>query len=155
MVFYFSIVDINECTENYHNCLNDAICKNKPGSFECQCKTGFEGDGKTVCKDINECITQDCGDNSICINDVGSFTCECKSGYEMNIKKKCVDINECDGNNNCDDNADCLNNQGGYSCQCLPGFVGDGKQCDPIPTTTTPTPTTTPEPGTFRLFLHL
>lgn len=34
-----------------HNCHKDAICTNKDGSFNCDCKDGFVGNG-TVCQDI-------------------------------------------------------------------------------------------------------
>jgi len=40
-------IDINECTLNTHHCDVDAICQNEIGSFNCTCKDGFVGDGKT------------------------------------------------------------------------------------------------------------
>ena len=39
--------DINECTLGQGaTCAQDAECKNTPGSFTCQCKKGFFGDGE-------------------------------------------------------------------------------------------------------------
>ena len=75
-----------------------SICVNKPGSFECRCKEGFEKDalGKT-CRDVNECellrtdvdrIRFGCPLGSICENLFGGFKCFCKPGYK-NISNKC------------------------------------------------------------------
>lgn len=41
----FSATDINECSTGLHNCDVNAFCTNLPGSFECNCRPGFEGDG--------------------------------------------------------------------------------------------------------------
>lgn len=38
-------VDINECSTGTHACDINAICVNEPGSFACQCKAGYTGDG--------------------------------------------------------------------------------------------------------------
>ena len=37
--------DINECTEDLDNCHQDADCFNTVGSFYCDCKDGFNGNG--------------------------------------------------------------------------------------------------------------
>jgi hypothetical protein len=49
-IFIFTIIslpsaDINECEENLDNCSENADCINYPGTFDCVCKDGFEGDG--------------------------------------------------------------------------------------------------------------
>jgi hypothetical protein len=50
LIWYFSIsTDINECSENTHNCDRNATCTNTEGSFNCPCKNGFRGNG-TSCK---------------------------------------------------------------------------------------------------------
>ena len=41
----FSILDLNECDSNTHNCSAQATCSNKPGTFSCECKNGWSGDG--------------------------------------------------------------------------------------------------------------
>ncbi len=41
------ISDINECTEGSAECDENADCENNEGSYDCNCKNGFSGDGKT------------------------------------------------------------------------------------------------------------
>ena len=79
--------------------------------YGCQCKTGFLGDGKLACNDINECdvTLSPCGQNSKCINTAGSFECGCDKGFK-HIPDRCVDIDECKtGGHVCDINAYCYN----------------------------------------------
>ena len=45
----FIPLDINECLTDI--CNVNADCTNTPGSFECTCRTGFEGSG-TFCRGI-------------------------------------------------------------------------------------------------------
>ena len=40
---------INECETGAADCAPDATCFDTPGSFECRCNEGFEGDGRTGC----------------------------------------------------------------------------------------------------------
>lgn len=46
-------IDINECKLNstISNCDENADCINTMGSYECQCKSGFQGNG-IICKGI-------------------------------------------------------------------------------------------------------
>ncbi|KAJ1376612.1 Wall-associated receptor kinase, galacturonan-binding domain [Sesbania bispinosa] len=37
--------DVNECMES-NDCIDGAICSNFPGSYNCSCAEGYEGDGK-------------------------------------------------------------------------------------------------------------
>ena len=37
--------DIDECGTAKHNCDSNAECTNSDGSFSCECKSGFTGDG--------------------------------------------------------------------------------------------------------------
>lgn len=55
--------DDNECTQNKHDCDKNAACTNKPGSWSCTCRPGYEGNGKS-CKGeakstwcTRECVT--------------------------------------------------------------------------------------------------
>ena len=47
-----SLLDINECEVDLHNCDQQATCTNNPGSYSCACNTGWTGDGFT-CGGIN------------------------------------------------------------------------------------------------------
>lgn len=38
--------DTNECALGLASCAQDAECKNTEGSFRCECKEGFNGDGE-------------------------------------------------------------------------------------------------------------
>ncbi|PFX22530.1 putative nuclease HARBI1 [Stylophora pistillata] len=46
--------DIDECVTEKDECSNDAVCNNTKGSYNCTCRTGYSGDGRT------------CKENSIC-----------------------------------------------------------------------------------------
>ena len=46
---FFSLIqtlDTDECTVGTYPCDPNATCRNTKGSFECNCKDGFTGDGK-------------------------------------------------------------------------------------------------------------
>ena len=46
-----NLIDIDECTTLNHDCSPNGECTNVDGTFLCNCKTGFRGDGKTcACK---------------------------------------------------------------------------------------------------------
>jgi hypothetical protein len=49
--FYLSAsggcADLDECASGRTSCHADATCLNTPGSYDCACKPGFTGDGKT------------------------------------------------------------------------------------------------------------
>ena len=47
-MFLFVLIDIDECTiGNKGGCHKNARCINTVGSFQCQCKGGYDGNGKT------------------------------------------------------------------------------------------------------------
>nr|XP_027204344.1 protein kinase C-binding protein NELL2-like [Dermatophagoides pteronyssinus] len=104
-----------------HKCNTaSSICVNKPGSYECQCKSGFipQPDNQYECIDIDECLNgqNNCSQHAICLNQPGSYQCQCKPGYEgdgINCKPVCKDL--------------CLN--GGHcqapdTCSCRKGYYG-------------------------------
>ena len=41
----FTDTDINECALLNGPCDENALCTNIEGSYECECKEGFQGDG--------------------------------------------------------------------------------------------------------------
>ena len=42
-----NVADINECIEGTSDCSADAVCNNIKGSYNCTCKPGYSGDGRT------------------------------------------------------------------------------------------------------------
>ena len=47
-------LDVDECQSS--PCHADAGCSNGPGSFRCQCRPGFHGDGFALCENISDLI---------------------------------------------------------------------------------------------------
>lgn len=124
--------DIDECTNGTHNCHSNAVCSNMPpGSFTCDCKPGYKGDGKT-CTAEDKCQdnTHDCDPNADCAaTGPGTFKCTCKAGYEGS-GKTCTPEDKCQNNtHNCHTNADCtFTGPATFTCKCQLGFHGDGTQ---------------------------
>jgi len=44
------VVDDDECAQGSHACAKHALCTDTLGSYTCQCKPGFFGDGWTYCE---------------------------------------------------------------------------------------------------------
>jgi hypothetical protein len=131
-------IDANECERGSHDCADDAVCTNTPGSFTCACKPGFEGNGR-FCTDLDECAekTDDCDAHATCKNTPGSYTCTCHPGYAGD-GKTCTEKNECtDMLDDCDMNATCTDTIESYTCTCNMGYEGDGKKCTDIDECTT------------------
>ena len=67
------------------------VCRNLPGTFECACSEGYEGDGHRNCKDIDECMGVNafalCGRTRTCMNTPGSYDCICEEGYRETIQE--------------------------------------------------------------------
>ncbi|XP_068737819.1 adhesion G protein-coupled receptor E1-like [Montipora capricornis] len=119
--------DNDECwSEN--ECHVNATCTNTIGSYNCTCKKGYGGDGKS-CADLDECSAENkCHVNATCTNTLGSYNCTCKKGYGGD-GRNCSDIDECSSENECSMNATCTNTIGSYNCTCKKGFSGDGRNC--------------------------
>ena len=80
--------NINECQESTHNCDVNADCFDTPGSYACECKTGYHGTG-VECRQSDNCLNHKCGRNGICQNiqttlpggQRALYSCSCFSGY--------------------------------------------------------------------------
>ncbi|MBN1655350.1 MAG: hypothetical protein JXA30_16405 [Deltaproteobacteria bacterium] len=121
--------DVNECADpTLNDCDENADCSNiAGGSYECRCKSGFEGDGK-ICKDIDECQGEynTCSPDAVCANAIGGFSCKCNPGFEGD-GFTCEDVDECADAalNDCSENTRCVNTRGSYRCACIPPFGED------------------------------
>ena len=136
---------LDECQTGEHKCSSNAICGDTVGSYECECKIGFVGDGLT-CVSEPLSVTPFDEDTFTCLplGKSNIFACQCQDGFrdykfaEMSgtYSYKCADIDECeDGSHRCHPHASCANTVGGYSCHCLTGYTGNGyTRCQPVPT---------------------
>eukprot|EP00118_Oscarella_pearsei_P017771 m.178711 g.178711 ORF g.178711 m.178711 type:complete len:1251 (+) comp39187_c0_seq2:367-4119(+) len=82
----YVLVNRTECAD-IDECLTSSCsqhCVNSPGSFSCECFTGFETSlsDPTKCHDVNECALHSVCDHS-CINRPGTFDCSCRAGYTL------------------------------------------------------------------------
>uniref|UniRef100_A0A3Q0SFY4 Nidogen 1 n=1 Tax=Amphilophus citrinellus TaxID=61819 RepID=A0A3Q0SFY4_AMPCI len=132
--------DIDECRETPLVCGPNAVCSNQPGTFHCECSTGFvfASDGRTCIEEnhpVDHCQrgTHDCDvpERALCSHTRGSaYICSCLAGF-VGDGRLCRDIDECQQQDRCHAEAFCSNTQGSYACQCRPGFHGDGFRCSP------------------------
>ncbi|CBZ55401.1 unnamed protein product [Neospora caninum Liverpool] len=74
--------DIDECKS--FPCWQNSTCVNTPGSYRCQCDTGFTETGDNQCEEIDYCGT---GQNKCdphyadCVQSNGVYTCKCKDFF--------------------------------------------------------------------------
>lgn len=74
--------DVDECSENLHNCDSTKKCENTPGSFTCKCPSGVADDGVT-CLKVDECATNqhNCDPNATCYDRKVGFDCSCNRHF--------------------------------------------------------------------------
>lgn len=134
--------EVNECARGLHDCHALANCIDlspltsgtSSGGFRCECRSGYDGDGRNACVNINECaaVPSPCHPDANCLDLEGRFACECKDGFSGN-GVTCSDVLECDlGLHDCDANADCVEKAGSYACLCRDGYDGDGTSCSNV-----------------------
>merc|ERR1719253_564114 len=93
--------DCDECQDGTHGCSPYAECSNSMGSYACECKNEFFGNG-VLC--------------TPCAN--------CGPGWEATgicetENYVCVNVDECqEQTDNCDDHATCTDNEGSFKCEC-------------------------------------
>ena len=102
--------ELNECSDlTLNDCDVNADCTDIPGSYKCNCRPGYTGNG-TFCDSMVKCI------------------CVC---YILIIVVYISDVDECQNDtlNDCDVNADCFDTEGSFNCTCRAGYTGTGIQC--------------------------
>ncbi|XGW14216.1 hypothetical protein V3C99_000497 [Haemonchus contortus] len=123
-------VDINECASPGLNmCDKNAVCNNLMGTYACQCKKGFRGDGY-MCDDEDECRTMPCHPQAECHNVPGSFQCKCPEGFEGDGVKTCVNPLE----NSCKDMERLCGRTEHTAClsvRLFDGSLGSICECEP------------------------
>ncbi|GFG35976.1 hypothetical protein Cfor_03559, partial [Coptotermes formosanus] len=126
---YAQCPDVDECDLGLHDCHAEAVCTNTHGSYSCQCKRGFIGDGKITCTKTcyNKCI------HGYCMG-APDYACKCDLGWtgvDCGINCGCHNHSACtQGIGICDE---CQNWATGEFCQyCRPGSYGNatsGRGC--------------------------
>ncbi|NXQ87783.1 NID2 protein, partial [Nyctibius grandis] len=129
--------EVDECAEGLSQCGPFTVCRNVPGSYRCECRSGYG-----PAEDGQACVplapaTDPCEDGSHpcapadrarCLPRAGGRpACECLPGYTGD-GIDCSDVDEC-AENPCHPAATCYNTPGSFSCRCQPGYEGDGFQC--------------------------
>uniref|UniRef100_A0A5S6R3I4 Nidogen-1 n=1 Tax=Trichuris muris TaxID=70415 RepID=A0A5S6R3I4_TRIMR len=136
--------DVDECSYNLHRCDGNADCHNVEGSYLCQCRSGFEGDGYrcTRMRNVSTCDYIRCGANAYCsVDQTGQARCFCANGYEGD-GHTCTPVQEqeegdrtlgtiCRSHEECSKYGHCVYNEAirHYQCQCRPPYSGDGVHC--------------------------
>lgn len=125
--YHFSLTsmqceDMDECSSWRTRCNGGKMCKNHPGGFSCECRNGYEFNGRTdTCERINMCMSNPCQQH--CHNYYDSYRCSCERGYRLSHDKhSCEDVDEChEGKHRCR-KATCINEIGTYRCECSEGY---------------------------------
>ncbi|KFD49897.1 hypothetical protein M513_09226 [Trichuris suis] len=144
--------DVDECSQNLHRCDGNADCHNVEGSYLCQCRSGFEGDGYR-CTKPNLCGNLACSSDAYCLPEPGSGMpeCVCREGFygdglvchrseyggvaqsrgDLGVPGR-QNISTCDYVR-CGANGYCaVDHSGQARCFCVNGYEGDGYTCTPV-----------------------
>ena len=99
----------NECRKGTHH-FHCGSSTNIKGGFECDCESGYGGNGET-CSDVIECSARvdNCDFSAACTNYIWLYR-QCIT---------CIDDHECvDGSDNCAINRLCTHMSSSFSCSC-------------------------------------
>lgn len=119
---YAQCPDVDECGLGLHDCHKEAKCTNTHGSYNCHCRRGFVGDGRTACiKTCYEsCVNGHCSGTPdyVCNCDLGWTGADCSINCGCNNHSTCEEkLGKCDS---------CQNWTEGEFCErCRPGSYGN------------------------------
>lgn len=119
---YAQCPDVDECGLGLHDCHKEAKCTNTHGSYNCYCRRGFIGDGRSACVRtcFEQCLNGHCSGapEYKCICDLGWTGPSCSISCGCNNHSTCLQ-----GPGICDY---CHNWTEGDSCErCRPGSFGN------------------------------
>lgn len=105
-----------------HNCHENAKCINTHGSFNCECKKGFTGDGRTICDKTcyERCAHGQCSGypDYLCRCHLGWTGIDCSVNCGCNNHSTCNEaVGKCDS---CQ-----FNSEGEFCERCVPGSFGN------------------------------
>ena len=152
--------DVNECLASAKPvCGAFAVCKNLPGSYECECPQGYSGNPFSQCVKCtgsscgcqppyvqvgNQCQLAGCASDADCASQKASCVkitggvsyCACPPGFQPGPDNVCTDVNECTNGlgSPCGRGATCTNTEGSFQCACPSGTSGDAHNgiCQPL-----------------------
>ncbi|XP_023245420.1 multiple epidermal growth factor-like domains protein 8 [Copidosoma floridanum] len=110
---YAQCPDVDECDLGLHDCHQNAVCTNTHGSYSCQCKRGFNGDGRENCTKTcyEKCV------NGYC-SEAPDYKCECHLGWTGP---------DCRTNCGCHNHSTCVHGPG--VCDKCQNWT-EGRYCD-------------------------
>uniref|UniRef100_I3KT48 Sushi, nidogen and EGF like domains 1 n=1 Tax=Oreochromis niloticus TaxID=8128 RepID=I3KT48_ORENI len=122
-----SIGEINECLSQ--PCLNGGTCRNKIGSYQCVCASGFSGNRCQIEQDV--CESNPCLNGGVCRGYRRNYLCMCKDGFfgdqcQM-LEDPCV-LKPCRNRGRC-----WSDRRGNYNCMCKVGLTGKDCEKDLLP----------------------
>jgi hypothetical protein len=135
--------DLDECVAATAECMSNSTCRNTFGGYDCDCKPGFTGDGKTGCEDVCAGVpgTSGCDANAVCqvdgsaVNGATGACTACKPGF-IGTGATCTAIAAGDNCAQCDGtggdevaHAACTGTPGSGTCTCAPGYDGSFPTC--------------------------
>ena len=111
-----------------NDCAPEADCTPDGATFQCVCRVGYSGDGRTCTAVADPTCGGACGATASCIAMGSGFGCACDDGYAGDgVTCTAVADPTCGGA--CDAHASCAASGDGYACVCNDGYLGDGLQC--------------------------
>ena len=86
-------VNINECINGDHLCVEHSTCFDNDGSYTCECDYGYEGYGRKKCDNVNECSRRvgECSKFALCIDKKGWIQTLLLKSLDFGISAKSSD----------------------------------------------------------------